>query len=77
MRNPGDTYRDADHGELVDVVLMGGPPDVPEQMRVPNAMVAAGKVKIERHGGYDHYERADGARDALTFSWTSRTKIAE
>ncbi|MDI5962390.1 DUF5988 family protein [Streptantibioticus silvisoli] len=85
--NPGVThnfghYRTTNPGELIDVVLTGGPADIPENLGVPKSMVEDGKVKIQRLGGYEHYERSGGIGTGETagspvFSWTTRTKIAE
>lgn len=87
--DPGLTGLDelAELGDLIDVVLTGGPEDLPGTLSVPREMIADGKVKVRWHGGYEHYERpgngtrervgsTDGAEDPV-FVWTMRTKIAE
>ncbi|MEU4227064.1 DUF5988 family protein [Nonomuraea sp. NPDC026600] len=66
--------------EPVEVALEGGPADVPRTLHVMRDVVSAGKIKIPRHGGYEHFERvgvsADSAGPPL-FRWTTRTKVAE
>ncbi|WP_436756641.1 DUF5988 family protein [Streptosporangium sp. V21-05] len=70
----------------VEVVLEGGPVDIPRTVRVDEAVFAYGKIKIPRKNGYEHFERtltppvpgdAIPEDDALVFRWTTRTKIAE
>ncbi|MFB9674617.1 DUF5988 family protein [Streptosporangium vulgare] len=70
----------------VEVVLEGGPVDIPRTLRVDAAVFAYGKIKIPRKNGYEHFERpltppasgdAISEDDALVFRWTTRTKIAE
>lgn len=65
--------------EFVDVELVGGPSGAPTRVAVPASAVADGKLKVQRSGGYDHYERAQsGDRGQVpVFTWSTRTKIAE
>ncbi|GAA4232316.1 hypothetical protein GCM10022254_31860 [Actinomadura meridiana] len=71
--------------DLVSVTLEGGPRDIPRTLRVLRARVAEGKIKIERHGGYEHFERdpaaeglaVDAGAESPVFRWTVRTRIAE
>ncbi|MFV2112547.1 DUF5988 family protein [Micromonospora sp. LOL_025] len=66
---------------LVDVVLEGGPADLPPGRRLLKAVAAGERVKIEHYGGYEHFERQTGADPAddgaIAFRWTMRTRIAE
>jgi hypothetical protein len=70
----------------VEVVLEGGPTDIPRTLRVDEAVFAYGKIKIPRKNGYEHFERpltppvpgdVISEDDAMVFRWTTRTKIAE
>ncbi|WP_433532732.1 DUF5988 family protein [Micromonospora sp. CA-263727] len=74
MRHSGDDG-------LVDVVLEGGPADLPPESRLVKAVKSDEKIKIEHHGGYEHFERVDGVLagngDSITYRWTTRTRIAE
>ena len=66
--------------EPVEVALEGGPADVPRTLRVMHDVVSAGKIKIPRNGGYEHFERVGAAADPggpPLFRWTTRTKVAE
>ncbi|MBT2212489.1 DUF5988 family protein [Actinomadura sp. NEAU-AAG7] len=70
---------DASVRDTVEVTLVGGPLEAPERARVPLTTVRERKVKVPRHGGYEHYELVDakdGASDTV-FEWTMRTTIAE
>jgi Family of unknown function (DUF5988) len=66
----------------LDVVLEGGPSDIPRRMQVSAASVDDGRLRIERLGGYEHFEcvtdepRAGGP-DAMLFRWAYRTRAAE
>ncbi|MEH1102317.1 DUF5988 family protein [Micromonospora sp. CPCC 205561] len=66
---------------LVDVVLEGGPADLPPERRLLKAVAAGERVKIEHYGGYEHFERQTGADPAddgpIAFRRTMRTRIAE
>ncbi|GAA5062192.1 hypothetical protein HNP84_005765 [Thermocatellispora tengchongensis] len=64
-----------DSDNLAEIILEGGPEDLPNVLRIERDRIADGKIKIERQGGYEHFERRD--QNALTFRWTARTKIAE
>jgi hypothetical protein len=65
----------------VEVVLVGGPLDLPVAHRYRRASRTETKIKIGHRAGYEHFERADDA-DAgtslpLVFTWTTRTRVAE
>ncbi|MEV0901804.1 DUF5988 family protein [Actinoplanes sp. NPDC049802] len=68
-------------GELVDVVLEGGPDNLPTELRTVKVDPADEKVKVPHHGGYEHFERAadadSGNGGPVAFRWTMRTRIAE
>jgi hypothetical protein len=64
----------------VDVVLVGGPADLPEAVRRTRAR-DGDTIKIVHRDGYEHFEHdrrpgpdPDGPR---VFRWTMRTRIAE
>jgi hypothetical protein len=64
----------------VDVVLVGGPSDLPESARGQRMQLDQYKIKVPHHGGYEHFELADGAPVAagpLVLHWTGRTRVAE
>ncbi|MCM4085072.1 DUF5988 family protein [Paractinoplanes hotanensis] len=57
-----------------EVVLLGGPAELPAEARRVVVTPADDKVKIRFGSGYEHFERLDGTAD---FTWTMRTKVAE
>jgi hypothetical protein len=68
---------------LIDVVLEGGPADIPAAERLRQVSVGDGKVKVPHYGGYEHFERTgerssggDG-RSREVYRWVTRTKVAE
>jgi len=72
-----------DH-EMVDVLLVGGPHDLPDTVR--STRIAAGtvgnKIKVAYRSGYEHFEPATVPVDAagsgpFVFHWAGSTKIAE
>jgi len=68
--------------DLVRAVLEGGPPGLPEGLRVQTARRSERKIKIPYHGGYEHFERVSdlpgpAQPGPIIFRWTMRTKIAE
>jgi uncharacterized protein DUF5988 len=69
-----------DTGE-VEVVLVGGPLDLPVAHRYGRASRTDTKIKISHRAGYEHFERVDdadaGSSLPLVFTWTTRTRIAE
>ena len=66
---------------LVDVRLVGGPPDFPEARRTLRIDVARAEetIKIKYYGGYQHFRPSgeDGGREPRIFRWAGATKIAE
>lgn len=68
-------------GQNVDVILEGGPIDLPQAMRLRQASADDQKIKVMYLGGYEHFELADEPREGssarLVFRWTMRTRIAE
>jgi hypothetical protein len=61
-----------------EVLLEGGPQELPRLVRTALAAVLDGRVKIPWRGGYEHFERVvrhEASRPR--FRWTMRTKIAE
>ncbi|MEU8827603.1 DUF5988 family protein [Streptomyces sp. NPDC048636] len=63
----------------VDVVLEGGPDDLPRALRAERSTLITGRLKIQHRDGYEHFELIGGADDfaPAIFRWTRRTKIAE
>ena len=61
-----------------ELTLIGGPADVPERLTVAAEQVGDGRLRVERLGGYEHYEQhpADDFQSGQ-FVWTRRTRIAE
>ena len=72
------TRTDADE---VEVVLVGGPLDLPVAVRFRRAGRTDTKIKVGHRAGYEHFERVDdadaGSALPLVFTWTTRTRIAE
>ena len=65
----------------VEVVLVGGPLDLPVAHRYQRAGRTDTKIKVGHRAGYEHFERVDdadaGSALPLVFTWTTRTRIAE
>lgn len=59
----------------VEVVLEGGPVDLPRTLLVAPTAAAGDKIKVPRLAGYEHFEKPAGPGNV--FVWTTRTKIAE
>lgn len=79
MYNPTDTPAG---GDVVRVLLHGGPVDLPEAQRVQWVPAAQQTIKILYGSGYEHFERdvepAGPGMDApVVFRWHTRTRIAE
>jgi hypothetical protein len=75
---------DSAHTEhrAVDVVLEGGPADLPATARTRRAGADEYSIKVPHRGGYEHFERVPdtSAADrfaAVVYRWTARTRIAE
>ena len=68
---------------LLDVVLEGGPADIPEAERLRTVNVEESKVKLSHCGGYEHFDRTGEQRSGgdgtlrTVYRWVMRTKIAE
>lgn len=71
--------------DLVEVALLGGPASIPRTFRAERSKIHEGKLKIEHHGGYEHFEYIEGPRETGNadnnsrpmFRWAFRTKPAE
>ncbi|MFV2176868.1 DUF5988 family protein [Actinomadura sp. LOL_016] len=78
-----DSFDDeAARSDPIDVVLVGGPDDLPETARRVRAPAACGTIKIRHRGGYEHFEPDRGTpgpedREPPVFRWTMRTRVAE
>ncbi|MFG1778086.1 DUF5988 family protein [Micromonospora sp. NPDC049051] len=68
-----------DAAGVIDVVLEGGPVDLPADLRSRRVAGAEEKIKVLHYGGYEHFERGASAAtvDPVVFRWTGRTRIAE
>lgn len=64
----------------VEVVLVGGPSDLPADVRTLRMHPGEYKIKIPHRGGYEHFELTDGepvTSAPLVLHWTTRTRVAE
>lgn len=66
----------------VEVLLEGGPHDLPETHRRRRANGTADTIKVPHLGGYEHFERTGEVTAApgtpcRVYRWTARTLIAE
>ncbi len=62
--------------------LSGGPPDIPRQQRVVDAVESGDKIVVPNGNGYEHFSRTEEFREVdgdqlAVFQWLYRTKIAE
>ncbi|MET7763196.1 DUF5988 family protein [Streptomyces sp. NPDC005336] len=66
-------------GTPIEVVLEGGPDDLPRAYRAGRSTITAKKLKIQHRNGYEHFELVNESGDITPaiFRWTMRTKIAE
>ncbi|MEU9508943.1 DUF5988 family protein [Micromonospora sp. NPDC048170] len=74
----GSVTRDA--VGIIDVVLEGGPVDLPADLRSRRVARAEEKIKVLHYGGYEHFERGafpEAVGLPVVFRWTGRTRIAE
>jgi Family of unknown function (DUF5988) len=82
MSNPSDAQLLSTNAHcVIDVVLEGGPIDLPHDERTRRVWSDERKIKVRFYGGYEHFERGDSAIEGITgpivFRWTGRTRIAE
>ncbi|MGI8331414.1 DUF5988 family protein [Actinomadura scrupuli] len=63
----------------IDVVLEGGPDNLPRAMRTGRSALTERRLKIRHRNGYEHFELVGESTAATpaTFRWIMRTKIAE
>ncbi len=65
----------------VPAILVGGPADLPEELRICEVPPQTEKVKVPFRNGYEHYQQADArpeaGADRQVFCWTGSTRIAE
>jgi hypothetical protein len=72
-----------DHERMVDVLLVGGPVDLPETVRSRRIVAATAdeKIKVKHRSGYEHFvpsaDSGGGETGPLVFRWVYSTKIAE
>ncbi|MER8158755.1 DUF5988 family protein [Streptomyces sp. NPDC094472] len=66
-------------GSPIEVVLEGGPEDLPRAFQTGRSTLSSRKLKIQHRDGYEHFELVSDSADITTaiFRWTMRTKIAE
>ncbi|GLV79619.1 DUF5988 family protein [Streptomyces hygroscopicus] len=66
-------------GSPIEVVLEGGPDDLPRAVRTGRSTLTTKKLKIPHRNGYEHFELVNDSADITPaiFRWTMRTKIAE
>ncbi|MFC0105747.1 DUF5988 family protein [Kibdelosporangium aridum] len=67
---------------VVRIVLMGGPGELPESVRIQEVDSLETKVKLAYGSGYEHFtysgKMSDVNGDDLpVFSWCGQTRIAE
>ncbi|WUI00884.1 DUF5988 family protein [Spirillospora sp. NBC_00431] len=79
MDSPSESFA---HDAAVDILLTGGPADIPETARMRREVITDCKIKIRHRAGYEHFEQAEaGPRDGdpgpVVFRWIMRTSIAE
>jgi hypothetical protein len=73
----------SDNPGAADVILVGGPADLPAATRTLRlSHLDDTKIKIPRLDGYECFELVEDTGDSATaaprvFQWTMRTKIAE
>ncbi len=71
-----------DMAEPANVLLEGGPADLPEQARRVHVADLGQELKLPHRGGYERfrptgeYREVEGRRLAV-FRWSDRTRIAE
>src|SRR4051794_14934430 len=66
-----------EHHRDTEVLLEGGPDDIPRRLFVTREQIADGKVKVPYLSGYEHFVRKITDDAANLFAWTTSTKIAE
>lgn len=64
-------------GVPIEVILEGGPDDLPRAHRTGQSSLATRKLKIQHRNGYEHFELVDDDLVPVVFRWIMRTKIAE
>jgi hypothetical protein len=67
---------------IVDIVLEGGPRDIPDAVRLRRAESAQYDIKVQHHGGYEHFARTSErsfmpGEPRVIYRWVYRTRIAE
>ncbi|WP_320068589.1 DUF5988 family protein [Micromonospora sp. RTGN7] len=76
---PARTISD-EAASIIDVVLEGGPVNLPGDLRSRQVSPVEHKIKVRHYGGYEHFERdISGVTGEVpvVFHWTGRTRIAE
>ncbi|MBV2362914.1 DUF5988 family protein [Streptomonospora nanhaiensis] len=69
-----------DAEDATEVVLVGGPADIPAELRVHRLRAGESTIKLLHNGGYEHFEcvvSTLGRGRPPVFQWTGRTRIAE
>ncbi|WP_341720704.1 DUF5988 family protein [Micromonospora sp. FIMYZ51] len=62
-----------------DVVLEGGPADLPDALRRRRVTGTTDRIKVMFRGGYEHFHRdiSVPATVPVVYRWAGRTRIAE
>jgi len=62
---------------MLEAILVGGPNDMPVELRTQLVQHGQEKVKIPHYGGHEHFERGDNCLSPIVYMWTGRTRVAE
>jgi Family of unknown function (DUF5988) len=68
------------NGQFIDVVLEGGPANLPAELRHCRVAAKETTIKICHYGGHEHFTRVpatEAGGNSVAFHWTGRTRIAE
>nr|MDT0660530.1 DUF5988 family protein [Micromonospora sp. DSM 115978] len=67
-----------DQTAAIEVILVGGPANLPAELRAHRVSSLDDRVKVPHHGGYEHFAWDSSVdRTPTVFRWTGRTRIAE
>jgi hypothetical protein len=65
----------------IELVLVGGPSDLPLTQRIRRAARLDDEIKVEHRGGYEHFSPVNGTNCGrphwVVYEWRFRTKFAE
>lgn len=65
--------------QLIDIVLEGGPDELPTRMRVPVDDDTRDRIKLPHWGGHEHFRLVaePECTEPRVYRWSMRTRIAE